>query len=457
MKRNVLILCAWGLLAGLAGCSCGGSPGPGEGEGEPGEGEGEAGGDGACGDGVIHANEQCDGANLAGQDCASAGFATGALRCASDCTLELSDCATCGNGAIEATEACDGVDLGGATCASVLGSGAVGAVTCAADCLALDLSQCAVDVDLPENSACDPAADLCAAPSTCIALESGAFCLKGCGATACATDEACIPLPGPGGAPAGTTVEVCVRRPMVGEVCADGLPCVDGSCTPMFSSADGDLSVCAATCPSYQAGTGQGTCTDGEACITPPAEAVELQAGDIACDPYGSSAECGVAVGYTCIELSSGYSRCARRHAVCAAPQRFFGFETTLPVEGALCDLRTPTDEGPRLCGFADGPPLLRPARASCLPLFDAVPDVGACIAVCDGAAATDGQGDLSCGEGYQCGAPLVPQLFYPQPGDVPCPSGDTSACAVGFSECVDLGEGDVCARAARVCTEEEA
>jgi len=45
-----------------------------------------------CGDGIIEQGEQCDGSNLAGQTCQSAGF-TGALyRVPSTCHLNTSAC-----------------------------------------------------------------------------------------------------------------------------------------------------------------------------------------------------------------------------------------------------------------------------------------------------------------------------------------------------------------------------
>jgi hypothetical protein len=249
---------------------------------------------------------------------------------------------------------------------------------------------------------------------------------------------------------------VCVQKPTVGEICVEEAPCVDGACTPMFSSTSGDISVCATKCTSSAAGTGQSTCGAGEGCVTPPAGAVELEPGDIACDPNGAGTECGVAVGFSCLELEGGFAKCGRVLAVCAAPQSFFDFRTSLPGDEDLCDLTSPTPTGPRLCGFTDPTPIARPAQQACMQLFDAVPDVGACVAVCDASAAPDGQGDTTCGAGHTCDVPLVPQLYYPQPGDVPCPGGDTSGCVVGFNACVDFGTGEVCARPARVCIEEQ-
>lgn len=45
-----------------------------------------------CRNGLAEPGEQCDGADLAGQSCASVGFEVGALACSEDCTLVLDDC-----------------------------------------------------------------------------------------------------------------------------------------------------------------------------------------------------------------------------------------------------------------------------------------------------------------------------------------------------------------------------
>ena len=79
-----------------------------------------------CGDAAIGDGEQCDGANLAGQTCASKGFNTGMLKCSPTCTFDQSGCsntttppaAVCGNGNVEANEQCDGPNLDGQTCIS---------------------------------------------------------------------------------------------------------------------------------------------------------------------------------------------------------------------------------------------------------------------------------------------------------------------------------------------------
>lgn len=71
-----------------------------------------------CGNGVLDAGEACDGDELAGEDCVSQGFLSGALACANDCTLDVSECHAqhCGDNEIEGTEDCEGVHLNGQHC-----------------------------------------------------------------------------------------------------------------------------------------------------------------------------------------------------------------------------------------------------------------------------------------------------------------------------------------------------
>jgi hypothetical protein len=98
---------------------------------------------GACGDGVIDAGEACDGSDLDGASCTSLGFAVGTLACTSACLYDTSDCSggavNCGDGQLSAGEECDASDLGEQTC-ETLGF-ASGTLTCSADC-ELDTSGC---------------------------------------------------------------------------------------------------------------------------------------------------------------------------------------------------------------------------------------------------------------------------------------------------------------------------
>ncbi|PKN22879.1 MAG: hypothetical protein CVU65_14635 [Deltaproteobacteria bacterium HGW-Deltaproteobacteria-22] len=95
---------------------------------------------GRCGDGVAQTDdEDCDGADLAGNTCAGSGFTTGTISCGGDCQLNTSACTLCGNDLIETGEQCDGDQLGGQDC-GLLGFTS-GTLTCQDDCQ-YDTSAC---------------------------------------------------------------------------------------------------------------------------------------------------------------------------------------------------------------------------------------------------------------------------------------------------------------------------
>jgi hypothetical protein len=87
-----------------------------------------------CGNGVVEAGEQCDGADLDGEDCFSRGYGGGILSCNPDCTFDESQCTSgmCGNGVAELGEQCDAPDLRGETCVSLGFSG--GDLACGPGC-----------------------------------------------------------------------------------------------------------------------------------------------------------------------------------------------------------------------------------------------------------------------------------------------------------------------------------
>jgi hypothetical protein len=84
-----------------------------------------------CGDGVISLGEECDGADLAGETCASLGFVRGKLECR-QCHFDTSRCSFCGNDELNDGEQCDGTDLDGATCEDLGFTG--GTLACTGKC-----------------------------------------------------------------------------------------------------------------------------------------------------------------------------------------------------------------------------------------------------------------------------------------------------------------------------------
>jgi hypothetical protein len=62
-----------------------------------------------CGNGMIDAPEECDGANLDAMDCSTLGFTGGALTCTPQCTFDKSKCTSpsCGDGTLDPGEECD--------------------------------------------------------------------------------------------------------------------------------------------------------------------------------------------------------------------------------------------------------------------------------------------------------------------------------------------------------------
>lgn len=105
-----------------------------------------------CGNGVLNPGEACDGSDLGGATCESEAGQGGVLACNSDCTFDVTGCdaAMCGNDVVEDGEVCDGTDLAGETCASLGFSG--GDLSCTGDC-GLDPSTCCNDFCNEEGTA----------------------------------------------------------------------------------------------------------------------------------------------------------------------------------------------------------------------------------------------------------------------------------------------------------------
>ena len=74
-----------------------------------GDGDGDGDGDGFCGDGVIGATEQCDGAELGEQTCLTRGFSIGTLSCSDSCFFDTSDCFGTAEDNLETATGCEGV------------------------------------------------------------------------------------------------------------------------------------------------------------------------------------------------------------------------------------------------------------------------------------------------------------------------------------------------------------
>lgn len=97
-----------------------------------------------CGNAAVDGTEQCDGTALGGATCQSLGFASGTLTCAIGCRFDTSGCVAaparlCGNGVKDPDEDCDGDDLGGLDCAS--GGLPGGELACKSDC-SFDFTGC---------------------------------------------------------------------------------------------------------------------------------------------------------------------------------------------------------------------------------------------------------------------------------------------------------------------------
>jgi hypothetical protein len=92
-----------------------------------------------CGDEVVDADEECDGRDLGGADCASVGFFDGELACSNQCTFDTSGCHQCGDGRIQPGEECDPAAPVDGTCQDL--GWFAGTIVCDHDCH-LDQSGC---------------------------------------------------------------------------------------------------------------------------------------------------------------------------------------------------------------------------------------------------------------------------------------------------------------------------
>jgi hypothetical protein len=134
-----------GASGGMAGA--GGSAGEGGSGGSGGSG-GEGGSPSPCGNMTIDTGEDCDGAQLGGEDCVSQGFVSGTLDCDSSCNFDTSGCVgpMCGDMIVNGTEDCEPGMLGVNDCVSEGYDG--GTLDCDAGTCAFDVTGCYVCGDM---------------------------------------------------------------------------------------------------------------------------------------------------------------------------------------------------------------------------------------------------------------------------------------------------------------------
>lgn len=95
-----------------------------------------------CGNGMLDAEEACDGELPPGIDCTTEGFGEGVPVCRDDCTIDYTDCPEymlCGNGEVGFGEDCDGSNLNGRSCAdfpNLTGGGLACTARCTFDTVA---------------------------------------------------------------------------------------------------------------------------------------------------------------------------------------------------------------------------------------------------------------------------------------------------------------------------------
>ncbi len=102
-----------------------------------------------CGNNILDANEDCDGALFANMKNVCPAGTTGTPVCVNcqitGCTpVTPSPTSKCGNNILETGEVCDGTDVGGKTCNDFI-AGSQGTVSCQTDCLAYNATQCKLE------------------------------------------------------------------------------------------------------------------------------------------------------------------------------------------------------------------------------------------------------------------------------------------------------------------------
>ena len=136
-----------------------------------------------CGNGLVEAEEECDGTDLGGKTCTDLGFDAGELRCSPECRLDESSCVVappgCGDGVASGGEMCDGDDMRDNTCVSL--GYEDGTLGCSSLCW-LDVSGCSGG-----DSSCDGSASSC---ESCQDCALAGVCREA--ANACQGDDDCM-------------------------------------------------------------------------------------------------------------------------------------------------------------------------------------------------------------------------------------------------------------------------
>lgn len=125
-----------------------------------------------CGNGVIERDEECDFGTVGDATCVALGMDGGELRCAPDCTFDLSACEFCGNGVVEAGEVCDG-SISGVGCSELAfeASGSA-SISCSDTCDEILVEGCGefvCDADpILTFGDCPPQCDECGIEGACV-------------------------------------------------------------------------------------------------------------------------------------------------------------------------------------------------------------------------------------------------------------------------------------------------